>query len=104
MKHTLLLSKDCGAYLADGAKALEYRRGNIDPYMGLCEQVLLDFTGVRMANSSFMNALVSGLIEQHGEESLKILQFIGYNPILRVLIESAVQLGLQKNQALHAAG
>ena len=57
---------------------------------------MLDFTGVRTANSSFVNALVAGLVEQHGEQMLKLLVFKGCNPVLRVLVEAAIDLGLQK--------
>ena len=96
MTHYLDLSKDCGAYLADGAKALEYRRENIDPYMEICPEVELDFTGVRMANSSFINALLAELLEQHGSKALEILLFRGCNPTVSVLVESAIELGLQK--------
>ena len=70
--------------------------GRIEPYVDLCEEIVLDFTGVRTANSSFVNALVSGLVEQHGERVLKLVVFKGCNPVLRVLVEAAIDLGLQK--------
>ena len=98
MKLELRLSEDFGPHLADGAAAAEYRMGRIEPYVELCEQVVLDFTGVRNANSSFVNALIAGLVEQHGRRVLNILMFKGCNPVLRVLVAAAIDLGLQKIQ------
>ena len=90
------IGTDLGTHLADGAEAAEYRRGRIDPYVDLCTEIVLDFTGVRMANSSFMNALVAGLIEQHGEAILERVLFKGCNPVVEVLVNAAIDLGLQK--------
>ena len=70
--------------------------GRIEPYVDLCEEIVLDFTGVRTANSSFVNALVAGLVEQHGERVLQLVIFKGCNPVLRVLVDAAIDLGLQK--------
>ena len=61
---------------------------------------MLDFTGVRSANSSFVNALVSGFMEQHGPKVLDKLVFKGCNPVLRVLVESAISLGLEKHECI----
>jgi hypothetical protein len=97
MKHELRLAADFGPRLSDGAEAYKYRVSKIDSYLSLCEQVVLDFTGVRSANSSFINALVSGLFEQHGEEALRKLVFKGCLPTIQILIQSAVDLGITKH-------
>ena len=96
MKHELSLSEDFGTHLADGFTAAEYRRSRIEPYVGICDTMVIDFSGVRHANSSFANALVAGLVEQHGRDVLKILVFKGCNPVVRVLVDGAIALGLQK--------
>jgi hypothetical protein len=96
MKLDLSLATDFGAHLADGAAAAEYRMGRIDPYVEICGCIVLDFQGVRSANSSFVNALVSGLIEQHGEVILKKRVFKGCNTVIQVLIQAAIDLGLSK--------
>ena len=96
MKHELSLAGDFGSQLADGEAASRYRMANIEPYLDLCEQVVLDFTGVRSANSSFVNALVAGIIEQHGSAVLQKIAFKGCTPVIRVLVESAISLGLRK--------
>lgn len=96
MKLELSIREHFGSHLADGAKAVEFRMGRIDPYVDICKEISLDFTGVRNANSSFTNALLAGLVEQHGPKVLDILVFRGCNPAIRVLIESAITLGLDK--------
>ncbi len=98
MKLELKLAEEFGPRLSDGERAAEFRTGRIDPYAGICEEMVLDFTGVRNANSSFVNALVAGIIEHHGIEVLDRLVFKGCNPVIRVLVESAISLG-QDNYA-----
>lgn len=96
MKIELSLVDSFGPHLADGAKALEFRLSRIDPYVDLCKEITLDFTGIRNANSSFINALVAGAIEQHGVNVLQVLVFKGCNPAVRVLVEAAAELGVRK--------
>ncbi|MCC7518529.1 MAG: STAS-like domain-containing protein [Verrucomicrobiae bacterium] len=100
MKLEISILQEFGQHLADGSRAAEFRMGRIDPYMSICPEVVLDFTGVRAANSSFINALVCGLVEHHGKRALNILVFKGCNPVVRVLVEAAVALGLQKANRL----
>ncbi len=97
MKLELHLAQEFGPRLADGARAAEFRMGRLDPYADICKEIVLDFTGVRSANSSFVNALVSGFIEQHGPKALDLLVFQGCNPVIRVLVEAAISLGLEKH-------
>lgn len=99
MKLQLLLVEEFGPLLGDGDLAAQYRAGRIDPYVDLCGEIVLDFTGVRTGNSSFVNALVAGLVQEHGEAVLKLLVFKGCNPVLQVLVASAIDLGLQKFEA-----
>lgn len=101
--HTVMIADEFGTVAADGLAALAYRNRNIDPYLTLCERIVVDFTGVRSANSSFVNALVTGLVEENGEVVLSKMVFKGCNPTLQVLIESAINLGLcKRNERLLA--
>jgi hypothetical protein len=93
---TISVAKELGIHLADGETAARFRQARIDPYVSLCPEITLDFTGVRNANSSFMNALISGVVEQHGEAVLERMTFKGCNPLIRVLAEAAIDLGVQK--------
>lgn len=96
MKQEISLAAEFGPRLADGSAAAAFRMSRIEPYVGICSEVVLDFSGVRHANSSFVNALIAGVVEQHGGEVLKVLVFKGCNPVVRVLVEAAIALGLQK--------
>lgn len=98
MKIEFQLTLELGAHLADGEAAARFRSTRIEPYISLGDELTLDFTGVRNANSSFMNALISGVVEQHGEAVLQKLVFKGCNPLIRVFVESAIDLGIQKIQ------
>jgi hypothetical protein len=97
MTHEIHLRDEFGPRLSDGSEAYRFRVSKIDPYLAICEQVVLDFTGVRSANSSFVNALVSGLFEQHGAQTLGKLVFRGCLPTIQVLVQSAVDLGIIKH-------
>jgi hypothetical protein len=99
MTHEIQLRDAFGPRLGDGSEAYAFRVSKIDAYLSLpnCGQVVLDFTGIRSANSSFVNALVSGLFEQHGVDALKKLIFRGCLPTIRVLVEAAVDLGMSKH-------
>jgi hypothetical protein len=99
MKLELNLAKDFGTFLAEGALAAAYRLKQIEPFYHAYTEIVLDFTGVRNINSSFANALIVPLIEQHGEEALKKLRFHGCNAVVRVLVESALTLGVERASA-----
>jgi hypothetical protein len=92
----IAIQEQFGGHLADGAKAAEFRMTRIEPYVDICPQIILDFTGVRNANSSFINALIAGLIEQHGVKALQKIVFKGCNSSIQVLVHAAVELGAQK--------
>lgn len=97
--HEVRLRDEFGPRLSNGAEAYAFRISNIDPYLSLpqVEQVVLDFTAIRSANSSFVNALISGLLEQHGAETLRKIVFRGCLPSIQVLVQSAVDLGMEKH-------
>ena len=99
MTHEIPLRDEFGPRLSDGTEAYRFRVSKIDACLNLpnCEQVILDFTGIRSANSSFVNALVSGLFEQHGTDALRKLVFKGCLPTIQVLVQSAVDLGMTKH-------
>lgn len=99
MTREIHLREELGSHLCDGAGGYRFRVASIDPCLALhsCERLVLDFTGVRAANSGFMNALISGLLEEHGEAILRKLVFRGCLPAIQVLVQSAVHLGLTKH-------
>ena len=96
MNLTIAIRDEFGSHLADGTAAAAFRMGRIDPHVDTYTEITLDFTGVRNANSSFINALVAGLVEQHGVKVLEKTVFKGCNPPIQVLVEAAVDLGASK--------
>lgn len=94
--HTINIDGTFGRLASDGAEAVLFRRQHIEPLPAEGAAVTLDFTGVRSANSSFVNALVTGLVEDNGEAILSKVVFKGCNPMLEALVESAIHLGLCK--------
>jgi hypothetical protein len=96
MNQELRLAEEFGPHLADGNAAAAFRMKRIEPYVEISPRIVLDFNGVRNANSSFMNALIAGLVEQHGRKVLEVLEFKGCIPVIRVLVEGAISLGLRK--------
>lgn len=96
MSKELKLADTFGSFLAEGARAAAYRMEHIEPFFHTYQEIVLDFAGVRNINSSFANALIVPLIEQHGEDALKKLSFHGCNAVVRVMIESALTLGVER--------
>jgi STAS-like domain of unknown function (DUF4325) len=101
MKHEIKIADKFGSRLSSGERAYPFRVSEIDPYITLCDSLVLDFTGVRSANSSFINALVSGLFEDHGAKLLKQLTFKGCLPTVKVLLNAAISLGMSKHAEQH---
>ena len=98
MNHELHLAKDIGTYLAEGSRAAEYRLRNVEPSFGVYETFVFDFEGVRGMNSSFANALIVPLFTQHGAEVLKKIRFRHCNPVVKIMLESALTLGMEAAQ------
>jgi anti-anti-sigma regulatory factor len=89
------LSTEFGTFLADGEKAAAFRFSRIDPYVHSHDQIILDFEGVRNVNSSVANALIANLVSQSAEVLPKLL-FANCNPRIRVSVESALALGMER--------
>lgn len=95
MSLLIQLASEFGDFCADGATAAEFRYRMIDPFVQMHERIVLDFDGVRNMNSSFANALIANLISQH-PEALPKLRFTGCNARIRVSVESALALGMER--------
>jgi len=100
--HELHLAKDFGDYLAEGSCAVEYRLRNVDPFFDVYETFVFDFEGVRGMNSSFANALIVPLFARHGVEVLKKIRFRHCAPVVKLMLESALTLGMEAAQPDHA--
>ncbi len=95
MNLQIQLCGEFGDFLADGEKAAAFRYARIDPFIHSHEQIVLDFQGIRNMNSSFANSLIANLVSQ-SPEILPKLHFININPRVRVTIEAALALGMER--------
>jgi hypothetical protein len=95
VKLLIRLSDEFGDFLADGEKAAAFRFRRIDPFVQMHESIELDFDGIRNMNTSFANALIANLISQE-PESVQKLHFSNCNPRIRVAIEAALCLGVDR--------
>ncbi len=96
MKFVACMVEIFGPRLADGDRAASYRLEYINPAAAAGIEMVFDFRGITNANSSFINALLTALFEERGGEILDRIEFVGCRPAVRVLVESAIALGLQK--------
>ena len=94
----LQLFPEFGSFCANGENAAAFRFSRIEPFLKSEEKIILDFAGVHNVNSSFANALVANLISQHSEAVLQKVHFTNCNARVRVSIEAAISLGLQRLQ------
>jgi len=90
------LFQEFGSFCANGEKAAAFRFTRIEPFLDSHDRIILDFAGVHNVNSSFANALVANLISQHTAETAKKLHFVNCNARVRVSIEAAIAIGLQR--------
>ena len=93
MNVELQMADEFGEFCANGELAAQVRFERIEPLASAAAQIVFDFKGVRNMNSSFCNALIANLIRQHPDVVPK-LRFINCRPNVRVLIKSAVDLGI----------
>lgn len=98
MKRHFILRDAFGPSVADGEEAHTFQQANLAPLLAAGDEVIVDFTGIRTANSSFVNGLLCGLFAEHGDGLLSRITFKGCLPPLQVLVQGAVELGLMLHQ------
>jgi len=101
MKHDIDIFEVFGARLSDGADAYQFRLSSLDRYFSMCDTVVLDFRKVRVANSSFVNALIAHYFEQDAPSAFEKFQFKGCRGMVKLLVEGAIDLGVSKYEAAH---
>lgn len=84
-----------GEYCGNGEEATIYRHAHVDPYVNEVDEIVIDFTGVEMVNSSFVNALVANLIKQ-GFDIYGKLELIVDDESVHTMVEIARDLGVSK--------
>ena len=96
MKHEIDIYEEFGSRLADGSIAYQFRLQTLESDFNLCDTLVLDFTCVRIANSSFTNALLASFYEHDAPLALKKLEFKGCRGIVKTMVEAAIDLGVSK--------
>jgi len=92
------LAEIFGTFLAEGSRAAAFRMGSLEQSLAANESVVFDFAGVRSINDSFANALLVPLIVIHGDGVLERLKFVNCNGLVRVMIDGALSLGMERSQ------
>jgi hypothetical protein len=85
----------------DKDAAREIRERILLPALERQEPVVLDFRDVELATQSFIHALVSDPIHQHGDSAMKLIRFKNCTPELQQLVLTVVEYTLM---AIESAG
>lgn len=101
MKHEIDIFEEFGPRLSDGSQAYQFRLSTLDSYFSMCDSVVLDFSKVRIANSSFMNALLAHYFELNAEDAMRKLQFKGCRGVVKTMVHGAIDLGVSKYKSNH---
>jgi hypothetical protein len=88
------ICSEFGSFCADGEAAERFREARVDPFVGTAESIVLDFAGVRNANTSFCNALVANFVIRHGPDALAQLRFTNCRGHVKTLLCAALDLGV----------
>lgn len=91
------LQAEFGSFCADGEKAAKYFSFQVLPTLFSAEKLVFDFRGIRNMNSSFANALFANIASQD-PSVLNRIEFRNSSPIVKTLVQTALQLGLEKHR------
>lgn len=87
---TIGMHSEAGAFAQDKDKARQMRLERILPALKNGKTVILDFEKVDATTQSFVHALISDVIRQHGPDVLERLLFKNCNEVVRAVIEIVV--------------
>jgi hypothetical protein len=96
MKTTIIMYDHFGSFCANSEKAISFNVNVIKPLLDSGSIIFFDFSNVKNMNSSFANALFTNIILNYGTEVLSNLHFSNCHKILKVLISSALEIGLKQ--------
>lgn len=87
---TIKLFPIVGNFAENKDLARELRINEIVPTLEEGNTIILDFENINSATQSFIHALISDIIRQHGPEILDRLTFAHVNETVRKIIEIVV--------------
>jgi STAS-like domain of unknown function (DUF4325) len=88
---TIRLLEIVGEFAEDKDAAAVIRKNTILPELSAGNDIEIDFDGVTLATQSFVHALISEAIRQHGEYALEKMSFKNCGNAARGIIETVVQ-------------
>lgn len=83
-----------GGFCADATNAAAFRMREIESHLHFADTLVLDFKDVKNVNASFANALLVPIFSRHPKEAVQKIRFKNCNSVVRVVIASAVSMGL----------
>jgi hypothetical protein len=92
---TIVLGRVVGGFAEDKDAAAKLRREVILPALTAGDSIEIDFGGVSLTTQSFIHALISEALRQHGEEALGRIYFRNCATAPRGIIETVVQYVLE---------
>ncbi len=87
---TIKIAKRAGKFAENKDTARDIRINTIQPAINKNQKVVIDFSVVEATTQSFVHALISQLIREHGIAVLNILYFKDCNDIVKKIIEIVV--------------
>jgi hypothetical protein len=96
MKNIIDLEKHCGNFAENKDVAREIRQNFILPAIQNEDQsITVDFDGIDSSTQSFMHALISEVLQKHGETVLDRIEFKNCNKAIKSLIGTVVNYSLE---------
>ncbi|MBQ0729012.1 MAG: STAS-like domain-containing protein [Thalassolituus oleivorans] len=99
---TFKMSQIFGAVCGDGTRAVSFLQTTVIPALNASETVEFDFSGVKVLNSSFSNALFGNLIKLKGQDVLKSIKIVKASDFVRSEIKSGIIYGAKHHNNVAA--
>ncbi len=87
---TVKVLKLVGDFAEDKDVARDIRLNTVEPALKKSQSLVIDFHGVEAATQSFIHALISQVIRDHGIDVLSRIAFKDCNETVRQIIEIVV--------------
>lgn len=91
------------SFAEDKDVARQIRIKFIKPAVENGKRVVLDFKGVAVSTQSFIHAMISEAILNHGTKALRLLEFKSCNPTVKSVILTVIDYCLEMRQNSSAA-
>ncbi len=101
MNLEISMAREFGDFLADGHVGNQFRSLRIESVWSRVDSVKFDFEGVTNMTDSFAHAFFGNMAEEHGEELLAKVRFIGCSKVVRSFLSIAVSEGLRRHREMH---